>query len=106
MTRKKLSVLVPLALLMAIPTLAEAGLGCAQFISSSRYDRPMWGHLVGEEVITLEKDVRGKVRAGGKALGGEAEGGTKVSRTFSVGVYEFTDGTRMKMDCRDYTRWG
>ena len=106
MTRNALSTLFLLALLVALPSLAEAGLGCAQFITSARRDGPRSGHLIGDEVIEKTREYKLGGRLGTREVSLDPVIGETVSRTYSVGIYQMADGRRLKLDCRDYSEWG
>ncbi len=86
------AVLGAVALLAALAGSARADdLPCVDFVSSGAGGPPMLGWLIGASTVTIEL----QVKPGGI--------GTSITETFSVGVYEFTDGSRLRIDCRDYT---
>ena len=76
--------------------------GCAQFISSGRYDEPMVGSLQStwRETTSWEGEGNARLGRGPISFGG---GGRYSSRsTFWVGSYRMSDGKVRTFDCRTY----
>ena len=86
------------ALLLGAAVTGVAGakaLPCADYITTSIGDAPDAGFLVGTSTRTNE------VRADGDIL--VVKGGATEIETWEVGYYEMSDGSRIRIDCRDYS---
>ena len=69
--------------------------GCATYISTSQFDSPGTGYLLGESLVTEE--VTYGVR------GGPGHVNRTVRITYSVGYYRMTSGHVQEVDCRTYS---
>ena len=80
----------------------EAVEACAAYISSGSGDEPLTGWLIGEQTIT-QTTVRTFGTTGGfRTATGSASYTTTTSRSYSVGTYEMSDGTRRQVRCDSY----
>lgn len=110
MRHTRIGALVPtLALVLALA--AGAWAECAPYISTGINDRPDTGTLIGTEtrteVVSEELDVSSSSSVGitSTKWGGSFRRTTykQTSRTYEVGTYQMSDGSRLKVDCSDYT---
>jgi hypothetical protein len=69
-------------------------LDCADYISTAITDEPAMGELMGTSEVTYNIGVN----PGGI--------GASYTESFQVGNYRMTDGTVLRIDCRDYTVFG
>jgi hypothetical protein len=87
----------------------ELGLDCADYISSGAYDKPLEGHLIGTEDVTVvsTSTLSTSGTVGGGPVPGTLGGGTSDTETttikFEVGYYKMSDGSTLRIDCRTYT---
>jgi hypothetical protein len=86
------------ALLLGAAVTGVAGakaLPCADYITTAFGDAPDAGFLVGTSTRTNE------TRADGDIL--FVKGGATEVETWEVGYYEMSNGSRIRIDCRDYS---
>jgi hypothetical protein len=87
----------------------EAGLDCADYISSGAYDKPLEGYLLGTEDVTVVKSNSlnsGATVGGGPVPATVSGGGSETETTtieYEVGYYKMSDGSILRIDCRTYT---
>jgi hypothetical protein len=87
----------------------EAGLDCADYISSGAYDKPLEGHLIGTEDVTVvtSSTLSTSGSVGGGPVPGTLGGGTSDTQVttveYEVGYYKMSDGSILRIDCRTYT---
>ncbi len=106
MRHTRITALVP-ALVLALALAAGAWAGCAPYISTGINDGPATGTLIGTETRTEIYHELTEVSSSG--ILGKLTGALKrtvykqTSRTYQVGTYMMSDGSRVKVDCSDYT---
>jgi hypothetical protein len=87
----------------------DMALDCADYISSGEYDKPLEGHLLGTEDVTIVKSSSlnsGATVGGGPVPATVSGGGSDTETTtieYEVGYYKMSDGTILRIDCRTYT---
>lgn len=76
--------------LLAVPA-GGLSADCAQYITSKWGDVPASGTLVGTKTVTV-------------SISGSGFGWTATySESYTVGTYEMQDGSRIRMNCSNYT---
>jgi hypothetical protein len=87
----------------------DMALDCADYISSGEYDKPLEGHLLGTEDVTVvtSTTLSTSGTVGGGAVPGSLGGGTSDTQVttveYEVGYYKMSDGTILRIDCRTYS---
>jgi len=106
MRHTRLTALVS-ALALVLALAAGAWAECAPYISTGINDKPATGTLIGTETRT--EIVQESLEISVSGTGGFGGGTVKrivyrqTTRTYEVGTYLMTDGSRVKVDCSDYT---
>jgi hypothetical protein len=78
---------------------ADEILECADYITTAIDDEADVGHLIGSS--ELSEEVNGDLSLKPQGIG--ASSGMRRTETYQVGVYEMSNGSRIRIDCRDYT---
>lgn len=110
MRHTRIGAIVP-AVALVLALAAAAWAECAPYISTGINDRPATGSLLGTETRTelvseeIEVSTSSSVGASSTSTGGSVKRIVikQTTRTYEVGTYQMTDGTRLKVDCSDYT---
>jgi len=95
------------ALALVLALAAGAWAECAPYISTGINDAPGVGTLIGTETRT--DVVYESVEVTSSGILGRLTGSLKrtvykqTTRTYEVGTYLMSDGSRVKVDCSDYT---
>jgi len=98
--------LVP-ALVLVLALAAGAWADCAPYISTGINDRPGVGTLIGSETRTevVEETIEITMSGSAQGAGGSVKRTIRrqTTRTYEVGTYLMTDGSRVRVDCSNYT---
>ena len=89
-------------LLAALVTPGLSAAVCANYISSGGGDAPLTGSLLGERTVTTTTTRSFGTTGGFKTVTGSTSYSSTTTISYSVGVYEMSDGTRIELRCDTY----
>ena len=95
---KRAGVITMLVAVLAAWPLA-AMTNCVQFISSGGDDAPKTGYLVGDYQQTTTKTFSWSYTNFGGTFGGSST----ITQSYTVGIYQMSDGSRQTLRCDNYT---
>lgn len=75
---------------------------CANYITSSSYDEPIVGWLIGERSITQTTTTQYGSTGGWKIFTSSVSRTSVTTISYSIGTYVMSDGTRAEIRCDTY----